>query len=99
MTARERIDNFVDEGTFRETGMFMTHRTTDFGMDTADAPSNCDDISELIVAAIRRLGLPPQRVCLIGPSKGATGAAIHGLRLHLPFIAVDPIVDDTFYRE
>ena len=70
-----------------------------FFMDTADAPSNCDDISELIVAAIRRLGLPPQRVCLIGPSKGATGAATHGLRLHLPFIAVDPIVDDTFYRE
>ena len=67
-----------------------------FFMDTADAPSNCDDISELIVAAIRRLGLPPQRVCLIGPSKGATGAAIHGLRLHLPFVAVDPIVDDTF---
>lgn len=32
MTARERIDFLLDEGTFEETDKFVTHRTTDFGM-------------------------------------------------------------------
>ena len=40
LTARERIAAFVDEGTFQETGMFATHRTTHFGMDTAVAPAD-----------------------------------------------------------
>lgn len=40
MTARERIDALVDEGTFQETGMFAKHRTTFFGMDKADAPAD-----------------------------------------------------------
>ena len=33
LTARERIHFLVDEGSFEEIGMFVTHRTTDFGMD------------------------------------------------------------------
>ena len=33
MTARERIDLLIDEGTFEELDKFVTHRTTDFGMD------------------------------------------------------------------
>lgn len=33
LTARERIHFFIDEGTFEEIGMFVTHRATDFGMD------------------------------------------------------------------
>jgi len=33
MTARERIDAFLDKGTFRELDAFMAHRTTDFQMD------------------------------------------------------------------
>jgi len=32
-TARERIDVLLDPGTFRELDMFVTHRTTDFGLD------------------------------------------------------------------
>ena len=40
LTARERVDVFVDEDTFRETGMFAKHRTTHFGMDKADAPAD-----------------------------------------------------------
>jgi propionyl-CoA carboxylase beta chain len=32
MTARERINFLLDEGTFEETDKFVTHRTTDFGM-------------------------------------------------------------------
>ncbi|NDP28569.1 MAG: acyl-CoA carboxylase subunit beta [Flavobacterium sp.] len=33
LTARERIDYLLDEGSFEEIGMLVTHRTTDFGMD------------------------------------------------------------------
>jgi len=33
LTARERIDLFVDPGTFVEVGRFVTHRCTDFGME------------------------------------------------------------------
>jgi len=32
-TARERIDMLLDEGSFEEYDMFVTHRTTDFGLD------------------------------------------------------------------
>lgn len=40
LTARERIDAFVDPGTFAESGMFAKHRTVSFGMDTAEAPAD-----------------------------------------------------------
>ncbi len=33
LTARERIDLFLDKGSFREVDAFVTHRTTDFGLD------------------------------------------------------------------
>ena len=33
MTARERINFFLDEGTFEEIGMFVTHRCIEFGME------------------------------------------------------------------
>ncbi|MEP3054682.1 acyl-CoA carboxylase subunit beta [Ascidiaceihabitans sp.] len=33
LTARERIDLLVDEGSFEEFDMFVTHRCTDFGME------------------------------------------------------------------
>ncbi len=33
LTARERIDLLLDEGSFEEFDMFVTHRCTDFGMD------------------------------------------------------------------
>ena len=32
LTARERIHFLLDEGSFEEVGMLVTHRTTDFGM-------------------------------------------------------------------
>lgn len=32
LTARERIDYILDDGSFQEIGPFVTHRTTDFGM-------------------------------------------------------------------
>ncbi len=33
LTARERIEYLMDEGSFEEIGILVTHRTTDFGMD------------------------------------------------------------------
>lgn len=33
LTARERINILLDEGSFEEIGMFVTHRSTDFGME------------------------------------------------------------------
>lgn len=33
LTARERIELLVDEGTFHEIGAFVTHRSNDFGME------------------------------------------------------------------
>jgi len=35
LTARERIDLLLDEGSFEEFDMFKTHRCTDFGMETS----------------------------------------------------------------
>ena len=32
LTARERINVLLDEGSFEEFGMFVQHRATDFGM-------------------------------------------------------------------
>lgn len=32
LTARERVEYLLDEGSFEEQGMLVTHRTTDFGM-------------------------------------------------------------------
>ncbi|MCF6307842.1 MAG: acyl-CoA carboxylase subunit beta [Flavobacteriaceae bacterium] len=33
LTARERVEYLLDEGSFEETGILVTHRTTDFGME------------------------------------------------------------------
>ncbi|MCC8361301.1 acyl-CoA carboxylase subunit beta [Salinimicrobium sediminilitoris] len=33
LTARERVDYLLDEGSFEEIGILVTHRTTDFGME------------------------------------------------------------------
>ena len=33
LTARERIHFLLDEGSFEEIGMFVTHRSTNFGLE------------------------------------------------------------------
>ncbi|MCC2591952.1 acyl-CoA carboxylase subunit beta [Tessaracoccus sp. OS52] len=40
LTARERIESLIDEGSFQETGAFRRNRTTTFGMDKADLPAD-----------------------------------------------------------
>ena len=38
LTARERIDVLLDEGSFEEWDMFVEHRCTDFGMEEQKIP-------------------------------------------------------------
>ena len=40
LTARERIAELLDPGTFVELGRFVTHRTTAFGLDKVDVPAD-----------------------------------------------------------
>ncbi len=40
LTARERIELLLDEGSFEEYGMFVEHRCTDFGMDKVKIPGD-----------------------------------------------------------
>ena len=40
LTARERIEVLLDEGSFEEFDMFKAHRCTDFGMDKLSAPGD-----------------------------------------------------------
>jgi len=39
LSARERVDYFFDPGTFTEIGLFVKHRTTNFGMDKREVPA------------------------------------------------------------
>lgn len=40
LTARERVELLVDEGSFDETGMFVKHRAKDFGLDKQNYPGD-----------------------------------------------------------
>ncbi|WP_299335303.1 carboxyl transferase domain-containing protein, partial [Haloplanus sp.] len=40
MTARERVDYFLDDGTFTEFDRFRTHRTHKFGMEEKRLPGD-----------------------------------------------------------
>ena len=40
LTARERIDVFLDEGSFEEWDMFVEHRCVDFGMQETQTPGD-----------------------------------------------------------
>src|SRR3981081_2089794 len=40
LTARERLDLLLDPGTFNELDMFVTHRSTDFGLNDQRIPGD-----------------------------------------------------------
>jgi acetyl-CoA carboxylase carboxyltransferase component len=56
LTARERIDQLVDEGTFQEIDAYMVHRSTDFGME------NNRFLGDGLVAGFAKID--GRRVCL-----------------------------------
>ncbi len=39
LTARERIELLLDEGSFEEFDMYVEHRSTDFGMEKRKSPA------------------------------------------------------------
>ncbi len=41
LTARERIDFLFDPGTFQELGLFVRHRSTNFGIDKVSFTADC----------------------------------------------------------
>lgn len=40
LSARERLELLLDDGSFREYDMFKTHRCTDFGMEKEQTPGD-----------------------------------------------------------
>ncbi|TVR88461.1 MAG: acyl-CoA carboxylase subunit beta [Saprospirales bacterium] len=40
LTARERIELLIDKGSFQEIGMFVSHRSSDFGMENQKIPGD-----------------------------------------------------------
>lgn len=60
MTARERLECLFDPGSFIETGLFVQHRCTNFGMDKKAPP-----VRALSLAMERSTGgwyTPPRRI-------------------------------------
>lgn len=94
MSARERIDNLMDAGTFTEVGAFRRNRTTAFGMDKADMPAD-----GVITGAGNVLGRPvnvaSQDFTVAGGSAGETHSikvadALHeSLKNGTPFIFIN----------
>lgn len=71
MTARERIAELVDDGTFQEVGAFRKNRTTHFGMDKADMPA--DGVVTGSAAVLGRpIHLASQDFTVAGGSAGET---------------------------
>lgn len=71
LSARERIEQFVDPGSFQETGAFRKNRTTAFGMDKADMPAD-----GVVTGAGSLMGRPvflaSQDFTVVGGSAGET---------------------------
>ncbi len=71
MSARERIEAFVDPGSFVESGAFRRNRTTAFGMDKADMPAD-----GVVTGSASLMGRPvflaSQDFTVVGGSAGET---------------------------
>ncbi|WP_299282537.1 acyl-CoA carboxylase subunit beta [uncultured Tateyamaria sp.] len=74
LTARERIDLLVDEGSFEEFDMFVTHRCTDFGMD-AQKPAGDGVVTGWGTINGRMVYVFSQDFTVLGGSVSATHAS------------------------
>ena len=50
LTARERLDVLLDEGSFEEFDMFVEHRETEFGMADQKVPGPCSRQNRRLIA-------------------------------------------------
>lgn len=76
MTARERIDYLVDPGSFVELGMFVKHRSTDFGLDKVEAPAD-GVVTGFATINGRMVGIASQDFTVLGGSVGE----MHGIKI------------------
>lgn len=76
LTARERIDQLFDPGTFVEYNMFVKPRATRFGMDKVDAPADGIVTGHGLING-RRAFVYSQDATVLGGSMGE----MHGLKL------------------
>lgn len=70
-----------------------------FYLDTTFLPDNSSRVARLIQSTVDATGVDRANVVLFGASKGGTGAFYHGLNGGWKFVAVDPIVSDTWYEQ
>jgi hypothetical protein len=68
-----------------------------FYLDTSYLPDNSSRIQRLIQAIIDEHRIEAENVVLFGASKGGTGAFYHGLSGGWKFVAVDPILSDSWH--
>ena len=59
LTARERINLLLDEGSFEEYDMFVTHRATEFGLDKEGLT-----LEEFIIDISKFVNFSFDRICL-----------------------------------
>ena len=76
-TARERLEKLFDEGSFVETGLFVKHRCTNFGMDKKEVPGESPATAPSTAAS-------PTRRPRTSPSSAARWARCTRLRLPPP---------------
>ncbi|MEM8577332.1 MAG: acyl-CoA carboxylase subunit beta [Pseudomonadota bacterium] len=74
LTARERIDLLLDEGSFEEFDMFVTHRCTDFGMEQSK-PAGDGVVTGWGTINGRQVYVFSQDFTVLGGSVSATHAA------------------------
>ncbi|MEO1777803.1 MAG: acyl-CoA carboxylase subunit beta [Pseudomonadota bacterium] len=74
LTARERVDLVLDEGSFEEFDMFVTHRCTDFGME-AQKPAGDGVVTGWGTINGRMVYIFSQDFTVLGGSVSATHAA------------------------
>lgn len=94
LTARERIELLVDEGSFEELDMFVQHRATDFGLDTQKFPGD-GVVTGFAKIDGRAVGLFSQDFTVLGGSLSETHAAKickvmkSALKLGIPLIGMN----------
>ncbi len=74
LTARERVDLLLDEGSFEEFDMFVTHRCTDFGMENSK-PAGDGVVTGWGTVNGRQVYVFSQDFTVLGGSVSATHAA------------------------
>ncbi|AZL14889.1 hypothetical protein CXR25_14920 [Brevibacterium aurantiacum] len=70
-----------------------------FYLDTRFMPDNSSKIRRLIQSTVNEQSIDADNVVLFGASKGGTGALYHGLTGGWKFVAVDPIISDSWYEQ